>query len=125
MGGAQSRAIVESWTTVDVADFVGQLGDAYKQYEQLVYDNDVDGKMLLELQAADLDDLGIKNIHKRKFRNKLSELHTNLSSSSVDGVSLEAGTVLAGNFELETALGSGGMGLVWCARGLQRCAVEG
>ena len=125
MGGAHSRADVESWTAERVAELVGQIGGNYKKYGESIRDNGIDGRMLLDLQAESiLDELGISsNIHRTRFKNELSKLHSRTSSeqgqadsSSAIGMSLEAGTVLVNNFELETELGSGGMGLVWRAR---------
>ena len=118
MGSAHSRAEVENWTIERVAELVGDFGEAYKRYEQLIRENDVNGSMLLGLEIGDIDGLGIENgFHKAKFRSELSMLLSSASAySEAIGTSLEAGTVLAGNFELEKELGSGGMGLVWRAR---------
>ena len=118
MGSAHSRAEVENWTIERVAELVGDFGEAYKRYEQLIRENDVNGSMLLGLEIGDIDGLGIENgFHKAKFRSELSKLLSSASAySEAIGTSLEAGTVLAGNFELEKELGSGGMGLVWRAR---------
>ena len=126
MGSVHSRADIESWSIERVAELVGEFGEAYKQYGQSIRDNGIVGSTLLQ-STVDVDELLTdveiaKASHKARCKFELTSFRKRWSDQGAEGVgvssaaTLEAGTVLAENFELEKKLGSGGMGLVWRAQ---------
>jgi len=59
---------VESWSVEEVVSFITSLGGSAAKYANAFRDNQVTGGLLLELEDADLEELGVSNaLHKKKI----------------------------------------------------------
>jgi hypothetical protein len=71
--GASISSVTE-WAVAEVAERVSAFGPAYAKYESAIKENGVDGKMLLELEASDVEELVQSGLHRKRLCRELREL---------------------------------------------------
>lgn len=92
MGAGASATTIANFSAADVADFVGKLGEAYKDYKQKILANGVSGQFLADLKsdAEILDflknDLGIENkLHLKVLTSHLAKI---VKKAPTDGLAI-------------------------------------
>jgi hypothetical protein len=86
-------SLLKNATVDDIAEYVGNIGPAYQEYQQVLRDSGIDGAVLLDLQREDIKDflseLGIKSVvHKTKLSSVLGKL-VEMATASKSATSLE------------------------------------
>jgi len=69
---------LDDWTSLQVADWVGHLGEAYAAYRKVFSSNALDGQMFAsgDITPEDLMDLDVKKVHAKVILRKLSAVKT-------------------------------------------------
>lgn len=73
------------WTVDDVVSWVQSLGHKYKDYTEGFIGNGIDGEMLKELDAEELEEMGVKQkLHRRKIMTALKKLFPDSKAAKAD-----------------------------------------
>jgi hypothetical protein len=64
---APAAAEVKFWDTGTVASHLCELGAGFVEYSNAVEENGVTGAVLLTLEGDDLDEIGMKKLHKKRI----------------------------------------------------------
>jgi hypothetical protein len=59
------------WSKEEVGEEVAGLGKAFEEYKEVAIENDVDGAMVVSLSDKDLEEIGVKGIHRKKILAKI------------------------------------------------------
>ena len=116
-----TTAEIAHWTPAEVGAYVASLGKALEGYEQTMVDNGVDGALFLELGTAELEDMGMGALHRKKILGELAKIAASeggddgSSGGNVSGRPGDNFPRVGSRFELGASADSGRPGEHACA----------